>query len=303
MSLKGLTVAVTASRRASELARLIVSFGGEPHIAPTVGINATGDVEEVKKFIDKIFEHPDFLIFMSGPGVYSLMSTAEKLGLGERLRDALKDISLIARSAKPQAALAKYDIHTKLIPIENTTGGILKLLKKSNLVSKKIGILWHGSYSRYFVDELSKAGAELFELTIYKYSYELDNDGARVLREMGFRYVPPIESRVIELIEQIDKGNIDVITFTSPPAVKELLLIADKYKMRQSLESSLNKSVIVTVVGPSTKKVLEDNAIGIDVMPEIYKMGHMIKSLSDYVCHNPHLAKRRKRTSGISLND
>ena len=207
MSLKGLTVAVTASRRASELARLIMAFGGQPYFAPTVGINATRDIEEIRKFIDKIFEHPDFLIFMSGPGVYSLMSIAKRLGLGEKLRDALKATSLIARSTKPQAVLAKYDIHTKLIPHENTTDGILNLLKVYGIMGKKIGILWHGSYSKCFVDELSRAGAELFELTIYKYSYQLDNESATILREMGFAVFLLDESRVIKLIEDVNNRD------------------------------------------------------------------------------------------------
>jgi uroporphyrinogen-III synthase len=294
MSLKGLTVAVTASRRASELARLIMAFGGQPYFAPTVGLNATRDIEEIRKFIDKIFEHPDFLIFTSGPGVYSLMTIAKRLGLGEKLRDALKTTSLIARSTKVQAVLAKYGIRTKLIPYENTTEGILNLLKEYKIMGKKIGILWHGSYSKCFIEELRSSGAELFELTIYKYSYELDNESATVLREMGFSCLPPDESKVIKLIEDLNNRIIDVITFTSPPAVRELFIIAEKNNLRQSLKSSLNNFVIVTVVGPSTKKVLEDNAIITDVMPNSYRMGNMIKSLSDYVHHDPYPSKRKK---------
>jgi len=38
MSLSGITVAITSSRRASELASLVRKFGGVPYIAPTIGI-------------------------------------------------------------------------------------------------------------------------------------------------------------------------------------------------------------------------------------------------------------------------
>ena len=292
MSLNGLTVAVTASRRASELAKLITAFGGRPYVAPTVGINVTTDFEEIKKFIDKIYEHPDFLIFMSGPGVYSLMSVAKRLGAEQKLRDALKTVLLVARSAKPQAALAKYDIYTKLIPQKNTTDGILDLLKVYGISGKKIGILWHGSYSKSFIEDLVRGGAELFELTIYKYSHDLDNESATILREMGFRYLPPEESQVIKLIGDLNRGIIDVITFTSPPAAKELFVIAEKNNLRQLLESSLNSNVIVTAVGPSTRRVLEDNGVSTDVMPDRYKMGYMIKSLEDYVRQNQKSKKK-----------
>ncbi|HEY9388018.1 MAG TPA: uroporphyrinogen-III synthase, partial [Nitrososphaeraceae archaeon] len=46
---------------------------------------------------------------------------------------------------------------------------------------------------------------------------------------------------------------------------------------------SLNTNVIVAAVGPSTKEVLEENGIDVDVMPQVFKMGSMVKSLSDYV--------------------
>lgn len=292
MSLNGLTVAVTASRRASELAKLITAFGGRAYIAPTVGINVTTDFEEIKKFIDKIYEHPDFLIFMSGPGVYSLMSVAKRLGVEQKLRDALKTVLLIARSAKPQAALAKYDIYTKLIPQKNTTDGILDLLKVYGISGKKIGILWHGSYSKSFIDDLVNGGAEFFELMIYKYSHDLNHESATILSEMGFRYLPPEESQVIKLIGDLNKGAIDVITFTSPPAAKELFVIAEKNNLRQLLMSTLNSNVIVTSVGPSTRRVLEDYGVVTDVMPNRYKMGDMIKSLEDYVRQNQKSKKK-----------
>jgi uroporphyrinogen-III synthase len=176
----------------------------------------------------------------------------------------------------------------------------LNLLKEYEIMGKKIGILWHGSYSKCFIEELRSSGAELFELTIYKYSYELDNESATVLREMGFSCLPPDESKVIKPIEDLNNRIIDVITFTSPPAVRELFIIAEKNNLRQSLKSSLNNFVIVTVVGPSTKKVLEDNAVITDVMPNSYRMGNMIKSLSDYVHHNPYPSKRKNTPEQFS---
>jgi uroporphyrinogen-III synthase len=55
MSLSNMTVAVTGSRRANELAHIIKSFGGKPYIAPTIGIEITKDLtEQGKEFILKI---------------------------------------------------------------------------------------------------------------------------------------------------------------------------------------------------------------------------------------------------------
>ena len=108
MSLSNLTIAVTGSRRAHELAHIIRSFGGRPYIAPTIGIEIPEPAaEQGKQFIMKILsEKPDYVVFMTGPGVYSLMDIAKKSGTLELLTDALRGTSIVCRSDKPNAALS-----------------------------------------------------------------------------------------------------------------------------------------------------------------------------------------------------
>ncbi len=50
--LKGLTVAITASRGALELAHIISNLGGIPHIAPTVRIVTKEPREEKARIAD-----------------------------------------------------------------------------------------------------------------------------------------------------------------------------------------------------------------------------------------------------------
>jgi uroporphyrinogen-III synthase len=148
LSLEGLTVAITASRRALELAHLINTFGGTPYISPTVGIETSMNAsKEAGDFINKLVkEKLDYVVFMTGPGVYSLMSAAKKLQLEGDLIEALKQVIVVARSLKPKIALAHYGIKTDIVPEENTAEGIVKQLKRSSMQGKKIGVLWHGSY-------------------------------------------------------------------------------------------------------------------------------------------------------------
>ena len=132
MSLSNLTVAVTGSRRAHELAHIIRSFGGRPYIAPTIGIEIPEPAaEQGKQFIMKILsEKPDYVVFMTGPGVYSLMDIAKKSGTLELLTDALRGTSIVCRSDKPNAALSHFKLRAQLIPRdENTANGILRLLQ------------------------------------------------------------------------------------------------------------------------------------------------------------------------------
>ena len=296
MSLKGLTVAITASRRALELAHLITNFGGIPYISPTVGIESNMDKsKEVEEFIKKIIEDKlDYMIFMTGPGVYSLMSAAKKLQMESNVIEALRQTIVVARSLKPKIALANYGIKTDIVPDENTADGIAKMLKSSGIQAKKIGVLWHGSHFPILRNEMSAAGAKIFECSTYTYSFDLKVSGAKILEEMGFNYVYPDEDKVIKLIEAINKGDIHAITFTSPPSARDLFQIAETHKMKEPLLFSLNNNVIVVAIGPSTKKALEEYTIQVDVMPQIYKMGPMVKELVNYLSLSPIPKRIRK---------
>ena len=297
LSLEGLTVAITASRRALELAHLINTFGGTPYISPTVGIETSINAsKETVDFINKLVkEKLDYVVFMTGPGVYSLMSAAKKLQLEGDLIEALKQVIVVARSLKPKIALAHYGIKTDIVPEENTAEGIVKQLKRSSMQGKKIGVLWHGSYFPILKNEMSTAGAEVFEFSIYSYSLDLKESGAKILEEMGFKYVYPDQAKVIKLIEAINNGLIDAITFTSPPSARDLFKIAEDHKIKEPLLVSLNNNVIVVAIGPSTKKALEENKVQVDVMPEMYKMGPMVKALTNYLSQS-YIPKRMKKS-------
>jgi uroporphyrinogen-III synthase len=296
-SLAGMRVAITGSRRASELAHLIRSFGGIPIIAPTVGIETRQDItKEVDRLINTILEERiDYMIFMTGPGVYLFMSSARNLGLDKKLVNALQQVTIVARSLKTKYALANHGIKTDFIPDENTAEGTAKLLKNHDMINKKVAILWHGSYSPIIRDDLDRAGAKAFELSIYTYSVKLKESGAKILKAMGFNYKTPQEAKVVELVEEVNKGLVDAITFTSPPSAHDLFKIAEAHHMKDSLQLLLNKDVIVVAVGPSTRKALEEEGVQIDVMPNVYKMGSMVKSLSDYVSQT-NVPKIRKRS-------
>lgn len=285
MSLSGLVVVVTGSRRASELARIIRSFGGIPYVAPTIGIEVNQRTnEEAKHFIYKILrEKVDYAVFMTGPGVYSLMSTARNLGIEKELVQTLQQVTVVARSLKPKEALAMHGIKTEIVPKDNTSAGIAKLLKGIGVTGKRIFIVWHGSYSSELKTELETEGANVFESSTYIYSTHLKENGSEILKTMGYKYIPPEQTKVLKLIEDISNSLIGAITFTSPPAARELFKIASQHGLSELLRAFLNSGVIVVAIGPSTQKALEENDVHVDVMPTIYKIGSMIKSLCDYL--------------------
>jgi uroporphyrinogen-III synthase len=287
MPLDGLTVAITSSRRAGELARIVENLGGRPYIAPTIGIEADleNPKEDVLKFLDHVIAgNVDYVVFMTGPGIFSLFSIATKLGLEDKLIHSLSNATIIARSIKPKMVLKKYGVEVNLIPEENTAQGVLRLLLAKGVVGKKIAILWHGDYPDQLRDTLYKARVlTVIEASTYRYSVDLKKEGASILESMGYDYVAPNERRVVQLIDKIIAGKINSITFTSPPSVHDLFKIAEVNNKSQELKSSLDANVLVVAVGPSTKNAIEEHCITVHVMPRIFKMGSMIKALDEYV--------------------
>jgi uroporphyrinogen-III synthase len=285
--LDGLTIAITASRRASELAHIIKSFGGRPYLAPTIGIEADlkNPRKDVLKFLSKLTaDEVDYIVFMTGPGIFSLFSIAQRLGLEEKLIHSLSKVTIFARSLKPATALKKYGIKVSMIPEENTARGVSRLLLTKGVIGKRIAILWHGDYPKQLKEELYKAGAEsVIEASTYRYSINLKEEGASILKSMGYDYVAPNKKKVIRLIHDIIAGKIDSITFTSPPSVHDLIKMAQANQIFHALKESLNADVIVVAVGPSTKNALEENGINVHVMPQVSKMGPMVKALDEYV--------------------
>ena len=224
-----------------------------------------------------------FFIFMTGVGVFNLFQNLQKLHKLNTVVEKLQDTIVIARSNKPKMELRKFGIKTNFVPNINTIDGILNLLKRFDVKNKNIGILWHGDSSSSFKKKLASLGANIFDFSSYSYSARLEQTNASMLEEMGYDYVAPDEEKIKMLIEDIMKGTVDSITFTSPPAVKEFFEFAKRNNKINLLKDKLNSQVLVVSVGPSTSKMLAMFYVLADIMPTTYRMGPMIKELADYI--------------------
>ena len=302
MSLKGLTVAVTGSRRASELARLISNFGGVPYVAPTVGIDVQEDVGlQVDGFVQRIVgAECEYAVFMTGPGVYLLMAKAEKRGVQREMVNSLNRLSVVARSQKPQKVLEQYGVRVSLVPSDNTAEGIAVEMVKLDLQRKRVAILWHGAPAGILRQELEQHGAEVFEAQAYHYSPELEKSGAEVLGALGFQYVPPEHQKVLQLIRDVLDGTIHIVTFTSPPSARNLFRTAEEHGLCADLRRKMHADVLVVAVGPPTRRAIEEHSVSVDVMPAIYKLGPMVRAIADYFA-SPVLSPKRRILGGMEL--
>jgi uroporphyrinogen-III synthase len=295
MGLQGLTVAVTGSRRASEQAELVSKFGGVPYVAPTVGIEVQEEADLqteglVRRLVGGEF---DYAVFMTGPGVYRLISTAQKLGVDVALVEVLNQIFIVARSPKPQKVLQKYGVRVHLVPSDNTSEGIAAEMAKLDLGGKDVAILWYGESQTVLRETLERGGARVSEAMAYMYSLELERRGAEVLAAVGFKSIPPEDQKILQLIDDLVQRRIHVITFTSPPSARNLFRFAEAHGLDADLRRSLNEDVLVVAVGPPTRRAIEENNVSVDVMPDVYKLGPMMKATVDYLAQDPPRSRKR----------
>lgn len=282
---EGRTVAITGSRRASELAQLVAKSGGVPYVAPTIGIEVQEETgRQVDALADRIVAGGfDYAVFMTGPSVYLLISRAGERGLQQQVVERLNRLTVVARSHKPQKVLETSGVRVALVPSDNTAEGIAAAMAALPLRGKRIAILWHGAPAPLLREALEGKGAEVFEAQAYTYAPALEERGAEVLGALGFAYVPPEHEKVLDLIRDVVGGGIQVITFTSPPAARNLFRLATESGRLEALRGALNEGVLVAAVGPPTRQAIEAFGVRVDVMPAIFKLGPMVRAIVDYV--------------------
>ncbi len=227
---------------------------------------------------------------MTGPGTQTIFDKATSLGLHGQLVDALNRVTIIARSAKPLRVLSKNGVRNVSRPNTETAKACFELLLKRNIAHKRVAVCWHGSNYPELTRELESSGAEVIELMTYKYSTQPDERGQGILRSLGFDYVQPDTRKVRELLDDMAEGRVHAITFTSPPAVDNLFLIAQQYGTVDTLCKALNDHVITVAIGPTTRTAIERHGVRVRVIPDTYKIGPMITALINYASKTENVA-------------
>lgn len=247
------------------MARLIHKLGGKPYVVPTVEIKPQRNERLITQLYNRILtERIEFLIFMSVNGVTSLMKNLEKLGLKAAFLQRLHKTTIIAVGPKTRRELENQGVKVNLVPKRYSSQGIVESLKKMDLGQKTVVIPRSDKSSGYLTRELERLGAEVHEAPIYKST------------------LPSDHSEVLGFVDDLKKGEIDVVTFTSSSTALNLFKIASEHLVADDLRSCLRKTVI-TAIGPVTRRTLEELGVKVDVVPGEYTIEAMVGALADQV--------------------
>jgi uroporphyrinogen decarboxylase len=273
----GLRVAAFESRRAVEMAALIERMGGVASVSPSMREVPIDRNPEAIDFANRLITGQiEVVVFMTGVGVRHFIAQIERHVDRKRFLEALSDVVTIARGPKPTAALKELGLTPSHRTDEpNTWREVLAVVdQKVPVANQTVGLLEYGQPNTSLVAGLEARGAHVRNVKIYHWDLPEDTR--------------PLEDNV----RKIADGLIDVAMFTSSHQVTNLLLMADRLGLADSLRGGLAEAVIASI-GPDTSETLRQYGFEVDVQPEHSGMGQLVVAASQ----SGDLLTRKRRRS------
>lgn len=246
-----MTIALPETRELDLLARMVERNGAATLRCPLVEIVDTDDVESVGKWLDSL-EAGEFtdVLFYTGEGLRRLLAFADRRGSRQAVVDALTGVRKICRGPKPAKALHEIGLTTDLRVEPATTAGIVELFKTLDWKDRNLGIqLFDANVPRPLAEWLAAAQVQHRCVSPYRYSPAVD------------------EVRVVQLIESMRTGEVDVIAFTSAAQVDRLFNVAAKRNLSSELKEALGR-LKVAAVGPVAADALKERGVAVPICPD-----------------------------------
>ncbi|HZZ72015.1 MAG TPA: uroporphyrinogen decarboxylase [Pirellulales bacterium] len=273
----GLRVASFESRRAEEMARFIEKAGGIPAVSPSMREVPLEKNVAAVDFANRVMTgQVDLIVFMTGVGLKMLIQQVERYVDLKRFLESVSDVVTLVRGPKPVAVLKELGLAPRLrAPEPNTWREVLQTLDAhGGVTNQNVAVLEYGEPNASLVAGLEARGARVLSVKIYAWELPLDTR--------------PLEAN----IRAICAGERDVAMFTSQHQTLNLLEIARKLGLEESLRAAFDQMVVASI-GPTTSEGLRDQGFTVDVEPEHSKMGQLVQAAAER--SGPILRMKRPR--------
>ncbi|EMY36084.1 bifunctional uroporphyrinogen-III synthetase/response regulator domain protein [Arthrobacter crystallopoietes BAB-32] len=268
-ALAGFRIGVTSDRRAEDLVSALERRGAQVMHAPVLRIAPVAEDRALLQDTAAILHaRPDITIVTTAYGMRRWSEAADVHGLGEELMETLAASRILVRGPKARGAVRAAGLNDAGISHDERTSSLVDLLLEEGVGGRTIAIQLHG-----YTDAAQLA--------------RLRDAGARVLAVTPYRWVKPdgFEDKVGRLIQAVVAGQLDVVTFTSAPAVDALLSTAHELGQHGALVEAFRNDVVAAAVGPVTARPLEEAGIR-PIMPERYRLGALIRLVVEHLSGN-----------------
>ena len=278
----GLRVLSLESRRATELASLITTYGGRPLVAPALREVPLESNTAALEFAAAIMRDEfDIVIFLTGVGTRTLVSAVEPAYSRQALGEALGRTRVVARGPKPLAALRALEVPVWVAaPEPNTWRELLAAIdaraEEFPLGGARIAVQEYGVSSTDLLEALRARGARVTPVPVYRWALPED--------------VAPLKNAVTA----IARGEVDVVIFTTSVQIVHLWQVVAQMGLEADVRRELARTVIASI-GPTTSEGLQRHGLAADLEASHPKMGFLVKEAAE----QSGSLLRAKRSSGV----
>ncbi|SDK26796.1 uroporphyrinogen-III synthase [Nocardioides sp. YR527] len=261
-ALSGFRVGVTAARKAEEQINLLERRGAHVVWAPALSVDPNRvDAGALRAVTEQIIgQKIDMFLATTGIGTRAWFDAAEEWGLLDRLLETLGGAEILARGPKSVGAIRRRGLRELWAPESEEFDDVLEHLRGRDLTGKRIVVQEHGQSLSMVVHALTRQGAEVINVVVYRVESAADP-------EPMFR-----------LVEALSDGELDAVTFTSAPAVAAFMQAAGSVGLRDEVVAAFQADVVAACVGPVTAAAFE--MWGVPTMvPDRSRTAAMVKML------------------------
>lgn len=264
----GLRVLSLESRRATEVAKLIRTYGGEPLVVPCMRELPSASNQQALRFAEELIEGKiDLVVFLTGVGFRAMLDIVTTKYDREVFLTALRNVKIAARGPKPVAALREHQVSIQANAAEPATWremiSALDAEFGDSLQTMRIAIQEYGASNPELLSELNGRCAEVVKVPVYQWGLPEDLGPLR------------------ECVRIISSGNIDVVLFMTAVQVIHLFQIAEEMGLLEQIKAAL-RSVVVVSIGPTTSEELAHYGLSADFEPSRPKMGFIVNEAAQY---------------------
>jgi uroporphyrinogen-III synthase len=269
--LRGLTIGITAERKAQEQAELFHRRGAATlHGATLRIVSEAGDGGALVEVTAEVIRHPpDYVLASTGYGMRTWFAAAERQGVGPALLEALGRAKVANRGVKSASANTGVGLAEWWRAPDERFDQVVERVLEERLDGCRVVIQLHGCALPEAVARLEAAGACVLQVDAYS---------ARLPEDPG-----PAEA----LIDATIQRRLAAVTFTAAPAVHNLFTLAGRIGRADDLRRAFNEGVVAGCVGPVCAEGATEEGIELSVVPGRARLVPLVVAVTE------HLASRR----------
>jgi len=248
----GQTIVVTRTRQqASEISKKLEDLGAAVIEAPTIELHEPQDLSEVDFHLKRAGEF-DWICFTSASGVSAARKRLAAIGLDARVFGKAKLAAI--GSATAEAIERQLCLKVDLLPESFVAEALAGEFEQRNEISGKRFLLLRADIARPLLRERL-----------------LDGEAAEV-RDVAMYETRPASELPPGLIDAIDAGRINWITFSSSSTARNFVNLLPEYHRRLS-------RVKLASIGPITTKTIRDLGLTPAVEAETFNIDGLIEAI------------------------